>query len=73
MEMERGIVQVQEHSTQHRAKMWKVRRSMTGVGPHMLKITVNSNFKKWIIYNVQDIVYEYELKPEMLLLLESTR
>lgn len=38
----------------------------------MLKITVNSNFKKWIIYNVQDIVYEYELKPKMLLLLEST-
>lgn len=43
MEMERGIVQVQEHSAQHRAKMWKVKRSMTVVGPHMLKITVNSN------------------------------
>lgn len=25
-EMDRGIVQVQEQSVQHRAKMWKVRR-----------------------------------------------
>ncbi|XP_031697854.1 TBC1 domain family member 23-like [Anarrhichthys ocellatus] len=29
MEMERGIIQVQEHSAQHRAKMWKVSRSLT--------------------------------------------
>lgn len=28
MEMDRGIVQVQEHSAQHRAKMWKVERIM---------------------------------------------
>lgn len=31
MEMERGIVQVQEQSAQHRAKMWKVRRGVTGI------------------------------------------
>lgn len=29
MEMERGINQDKEHSAQHRAKMWKVRRSPT--------------------------------------------
>lgn len=29
MEMERGIVQVQEASAQHRAKMWKVRSMLS--------------------------------------------
>lgn len=31
MEMDRGIVQVQEHSAQHRAKMWKVEGIMRKV------------------------------------------
>lgn len=30
MEMERGVIHVQENSAQHKAKMWKVRRT-TGV------------------------------------------
>uniref|UniRef100_A0A1A7YVE5 TBC1 domain family member 23 n=3 Tax=Iconisemion striatum TaxID=60296 RepID=A0A1A7YVE5_9TELE len=32
MEMERGIVQVHEHSAQHRAKMWKIALNVSGKG-----------------------------------------
>ncbi|CAG5862057.1 unnamed protein product [Menidia menidia] len=32
MEMERGIIQVQEQSTQHRAKMWKIALNVSGKG-----------------------------------------
>uniref|UniRef100_A0A671W4H0 TBC1 domain family, member 23 n=1 Tax=Sparus aurata TaxID=8175 RepID=A0A671W4H0_SPAAU len=32
MEMERGIVQVQEQSAQHRAKMWKIALNVSGKG-----------------------------------------
>ncbi|XP_022607236.1 TBC1 domain family member 23 isoform X1 [Seriola dumerili] len=32
MEMERGIIQVQEHSAQHRAKMWKIALNVSGKG-----------------------------------------
>ncbi|TWW57523.1 TBC1 domain family member 23 [Takifugu flavidus] len=31
-EMERGIVQVQQHSAQHRAKMWKIALNVSGKG-----------------------------------------
>uniref|UniRef100_A0A4W6DZW0 TBC1 domain family member 23 n=1 Tax=Lates calcarifer TaxID=8187 RepID=A0A4W6DZW0_LATCA len=32
MEMERGIIQVQEHSVQHKAKMWKIALNVSGKG-----------------------------------------
>ncbi|XP_049910711.1 TBC1 domain family member 23 isoform X1 [Epinephelus moara] len=32
MEMERGIIQVQEHSAQHKAKMWKIALNVSGKG-----------------------------------------
>uniref|UniRef100_A0A3B5AS59 TBC1 domain family member 23 n=1 Tax=Stegastes partitus TaxID=144197 RepID=A0A3B5AS59_9TELE len=32
MEMERSIIQVQEHSAQHRAKMWKIALNVSGKG-----------------------------------------
>uniref|UniRef100_A0A3B3YEB8 Uncharacterized protein n=1 Tax=Poecilia mexicana TaxID=48701 RepID=A0A3B3YEB8_9TELE len=31
-EMERGIMQIQEHSVEHRAKMWKIALNVSGKG-----------------------------------------
>lgn len=40
-EMERGIMQIQEHSVEHRAKMWKVKSlSVMSKMPHVLYFKV---------------------------------
>lgn len=53
-EMERGIVQVQEHSAQHRAKMWKVESIMRKIAKkNAVLFHDDANFSPWKLNTVK--------------------